>query len=929
MADMSFDGGKPAVFNARSTGFNNSNAELLTGLTAATESQNAWQQLFTGYQTSDIFLKSVTQGDYLNSDSSLLIGKVVLALPYIHCYKVQLSGRNASCIAAAVSQHAHTPIGVKAGEVIPPNSDVIVWKPQTSIIAYILAVIPTVSTNDNLNASDDIQQGGNSSPKKVEAYRNILKSTQNALNWTSQSSGRPMDGTLNEYVRMSETGIGLLIDSFQTYLRVNEACGLWLNYFDSYAKLAGLSLDIQTYCEHNIQRYDEGENFCLKGHITYPWEATGMYGEEEKFTKTNNPSDVQLDKNFPFGVEEVEDIDQTPLYRLTDYTGYIGQGFNRTLIKPAKSTGKRKLSTAEAEKDTGLFQELLALDGSYSIRSAKQITLAKYPLIPNPRRKRSVEDALGDDYTESNDYRFSGLFGSGDEHKVRDWDSSTVTLVPNMLRPSGALDMLVHHYNWKSTHPFFYHKKDYFYPEEGDTDSVLNSIKFYRGNMNESYKFIAPTKLEIDSRYKDVNYFNTASFITMAEDGSIVIADGYGSQIMLGGGQIRLEAGGDVMLMSGSRVVTLAKEAIVRAKDSVDISSSNADVRLKAEVNMQLLAGNAGYGGMLIESKGQGIAQNYTNKIGEEVQGSGITLLTKGGGLNLISQIAYLRTGVTENSAEGTGDFVIDCANGNSSLVAYSKGVALFNSIGVGMWHTPSGQDQIEIKYSNFFGPNFSKIRGPLAIERDVCIVDQGNLGVDASIYAKKNIYAVENMGSKSGVLQTTNSEEFANAVNRFTADFLQYSRKVTDIGSPILNAYFTDFFWQPNLPGNTTLLENEIGFSYRDKSPNTNAVYGYDPQRFFLIETRWQQLDRMGLATGGGDTWTEKPVAYQGNELYPWPGKKNWVETESYLGYNAEDSFILFESDKAKGRETNQDKYETPVFNEWKMQVCDGNYKL
>ena len=921
---------KPAVFNERSTGANSANYQVLSQAVTAIESNDSWQQLNSGYQVSDIFLNAINQDFPFAEDTPIFVGKVLLAMPYIHCYKIQMSGRNGICIATSCSKHSYNPIGVMSGEVIPPNSNVLVWKPRNSIIAYILGVIPNSNLDDKYNLSDDIQQGGNSSPKKVEAYRNIVKTSYNSLGWVSQSSGRPMDGTLNEYVRMSETGIGLLIDSFQAYLRVNEACGLWLNYFDNYAKLSGLALDIQSYCEHNIQRYDEGENFCLRGHIIYPWEATGMYEPDVSFTKQNDLESVQLDKQFPFAAEEPTHIDQTPLYRLTDYTGYIGQGFNRTLIKPAKETGARRLSTAEAEKDTGLFQELLALDGSYSVRSAKQITFAKYPLIPNPRRKNIVEDANGDDL-EANNYRFSGIYGGGDEHKVRDWSSNAADVVPNMLRASGALDMLVHHYNWKSTHPFFYHKEDYTYPEEGDTDSTLNSIKFYRGTMQESYKFIAPTQLRIDSRYKDVNYFNTASFITMAEDGSVVIADGYGSQITLGGGQIRLEAGGDVLLMSGSRVVTLARESIIRAKDSVDISSSDKDVRIKAEVNMQLLAGNAGYGGMLLESKGQGGAQLYSNNIGEDVVGSGITFLTKSGNLNMLSKGTYIRTGVEEGNAEGTGDLVIDCANGRSNFVNYSRGVAFFNSDGIGVWHKPVGQNEVDIQYSNYLGPVFSKIRGPLVIEKDVCIVDNGHLGVAKSIYCAENIYAVKQLGAKGGILGgivNTDSEKFSNDVDSFITDFKDFSDKITDLGPRIIRGYYTDWYWQDSYPGNTNLLENQIGFSYRDKSPKTNSVYGYDPQRFFLIEGRWQQLGRMGLVDKG-TTWTEKPVSYQGNELYPWPGKKNWVETESYLGYNAEDEFILFETDKAKSRTDNKATYEDPAFKQWKKQVCDGNYSL
>ena len=322
-----------------------------------------------GEQASDEHGNAISQANTLQTDAPIRIGRVLLALPYIHCYKVQLSGRQGTCIATATTNHSSMPLGVRAGEVLPPNSTVLIWKPNTGTLAYIIAVVPTPTMHDGFNVSDHVQQGGNSGPKKVEAYRHVVKSTDNAHGWVPQSSGRPMDGSIGEYSRMSETGIGILIDSFQTYLRVNESCGLWLNYFDSYARLAGLSLNIQSYCEHNFQIADEGENFALKGYATYPWEASGMYNTGSSISKSNGAEQVQLDKQFPFALEDLEDHAQVPVYRLTDYTGYLGQGHNRTLMKPAKTSGRRLMTDAEDEPDTGLFQELLALDGGYTLRS--------------------------------------------------------------------------------------------------------------------------------------------------------------------------------------------------------------------------------------------------------------------------------------------------------------------------------------------------------------------------------------------------------------------------------------------------------------------------------------------------------------------------------------------------------------------------------
>jgi hypothetical protein len=916
----------PAVYNEKSNPVLSPSQRSVTELSDLLAGADPWNQQHSGGQVNNRRLTAGTHKNALNADSPLRVGRVLIALPYVHCYKVQLTGRQGVCIATAASRGSHTPLGVKTGEVIPPNSPVLIWKPNASGLAYILCVLPTPTMSDDYNPSDMIQQGGNSGVKKVEAYRNIPRSSAMAHGWVSQSCGRPMDGTIGEYVRMSETGIGLLIDSFQTYLRVNEACGIWFNYFDNYAKLAGLSLNIMSYCEHNLQYYDEGELFALKGHATYPWEATGMYAPEEKFSKTNDAQDVQLDKQFPFALEDVEDPSQTPVYRLTEYTGYLGQGYNRSLMCPAQESGKR-LMTAADDPDTGLFNEMLTLDGAYGLRSAKEISFVKYPLIPNPRRKRQVEDAQGDDYSEGNNYKFSGRFGDGGyEHKVQDWTGEGE--YPNLLRPAGVLELLTRHYNWKSTHGFYYHEKDYVYPDEGTTNSPLTDVQFYRGKMAEAYVSLEPVPLKIDSRYNDVNYYKTMSFFTLTEDGSIVLGDGYGSQIIMGGGQIRLEASGDLMLLSGSRVVTLSKEAIIRAKDSVDISSSDKDVRLKAENNMQLLAGNGGTGGMLLQSKGEGFIQDYEQRIGEDVISSGITLLSKGGSVNMLTKTAYFRTGIDEGNPESTGDFVLDVANGRSSFVSYALGHMHFNTQGMGLWHSPSGQD-INITESNFFGPDFAKIHGPAILERDVCVTRGGSLGVDGGVYAMGSIIAVQQLACAGGFsgFGDSSANGIPEAISNFITEFDEFATTVTEFGTPLFNGYFTEYVWQRKAPGDTTLLANELDFSYRDLS-NQGQAYGYDANKFYMLETRWQQLGRMGMVESG-EAWTEKIVNYQGSELYPWPGKINWADGTTFMQYGTDDQYLLFDQDKAKPREANQGSYEMPVFQGWKLEKCDGTYKL
>jgi len=914
----------PAVYNAQSTGVSTGDGNILLSLLAALESQSAWDQQRTDAQLGDQRSRAATEMHSFDTDSPLCFGKVLLAYPYLHCYRVQLSDRSGICFATAVGRGSHAPVGVKPGDVIPPNSDVIVWRPRTSMMAYILAVLPGTNRNDSSNLSDIIQQGGNSGVKKIEAYRNIVTAEAQAYGWSSQSCGRPMDGTLNEYVRMSETGIGLLIDSFQAYLRVNEACGLFLNYFDSTTKLAGLNLETLSYAVHDRQLYDEGEVAAIRGYATFPWEAAGSYGPAERFTQTNDAAAVQLDRQFPFATEDVIEPDQTPFYRLTEYHGYLGQGENKLVAKPPAATGPRLLRDA-AVPDTGLFQSATTLDGGHSIRSAKYVILAKYPLIPNPRRKRQPEDQQGDD-AENGEYRFSGQFGSGDEHKVREWSDADAELA-NMLRPASILDTLVRHHNWKSTHAFHYHTEDYVYPDESE-GAELNAVQFARGRLSRSVVEVYPKKLRIDHRYGDATYYENASIFALAEDGSIVAIDGYGSRLFMGGGQIRLEASGDCTIQSGGRVVLMGEEVITRARKHVDISASDGDVRLKAERNMQLLAGNGGTGGMLLESKGTGTTQDYGQKIGDDVVASGITFLAKGGSVNQLSKEAYIRTGIATNGSEDYGSLVLDVANGRSQLVSYSSHVSMFSDTGLGLWMSPKGQGDPSIEKCTFFGPSYAHVNGPLSIKGNTVITNNGSLGVASSVFANDHVVAckyVAAIGGVSGIADSSKNNLPADVAS-FIRAFESFEEQTLEFGGAIFSAVYPAW-WAESQPGNADLLANQIGFSYRDRSRD-GVAYGYEADSFRLLETWWQTLGRMGY-TDQGEAWTEKPVQYQGEKLYPWPGRKNWVEQSNLVAYGEADVMKLFDGSAAASRAGNQAAYEQPEYAGWQKRVCDGNYRL
>jgi hypothetical protein len=184
-------------------------------------------------------------------------------------------------------------------------------------------------------------------------------------------------------------------------------------------------------------------------------------------------------------------------------------------------------------------------------------------------------------------------------------------------------------------------------------------------------------------------------------------------------------------------------------------------------------------------------------------------------------------------------------------------------------------------------------------------------------------------MACRRGIVGDSSQNNIPTDIRDFISAYEESVPGFNTVGQTSIK-YLQERIWASNSIGNNTFLLDELGFSYRDSSQNGTA-YGYDEGKFFLLETRWQQLDRMGLTQVSSATWEEKPVFYQGNNLYPWPGKKNWAGDETFLAYSSTDDFVLFDKSNktAKNRSDYQSNYEEPVFKPWKQSVCDGNYKL
>ena len=340
-----------------------------------------------------------------------------------------------------------------------------------------------------------------------------------------------------------------------------------------------------------------------------------------------------------------------------------------------------------------------------------------------------------------------------------------------------------------------------------------------------------------------------------------------------------------------------------------------------------MLGGNAGSGGVLIESKGQGTQQDYEKKLGEKVQPSGIVLLSKGGIVATLANTVYTRSGISKNG-EGRGSVIVDAAKGRGGVVSYGQIHTFFQSSGVGMWHPPTGEEAT-ITEAHYFSKSFSFIQGPTLMDKTVAVLD-GHLGVQKSILALGYGIYGNRLACLGAWPKIGDTKKIIPELVAWFEPLKEIKPKLVEIGNLFFQAYFPDFIWKPKQPGNKKLVSNEIGFSYRDDSDEGDTVYGYGEDSFWFLETRWQQLRRTGLATGSQQTWKEKAVEYQGKQLHPWPGRKNWEEREAFLKYENQGGFLLYDTaGYAKDRKANQSDYEEPKFSAFQKAACNSEFKV
>jgi hypothetical protein len=597
--------------------------------------------------------------------STLFKGVIIDSIHFAHHYWVSMD-KGGTIAATDLPQTTLGHMGYRQHNMYPPGTRVLCYRDPFGNKAWIIGALNQEAISNEQHFADWIVQGDRCGWKDEwhHHYQFTLKKGGMIKNLTNS---RPADIFPGEWGVMNSLGIGMHLGFTSAMLRTSELAGLYLYYLDNLVRLSAYKYQLWTAAREEESMTDEGENNDILRISPYPWEMLG--GKQHSDSEiTREPDTGGWKEGKDTNYYEPKADDQTGLFRFHQFRGYLGDG-ERTLISCPPKGFKSPETLSGDTKHIGLSEIVRMANGIVGLRSVKGIFLEKVCQIVVPKQTKLPDDPEGDSQDAGN-YKFAGEVGGGPAHNKHEfeWGDERPT-----FRSSQLYDMhswMFNNYSWVS---FGRHKKDWNIweetsPPEGIPDAHCDKAIF--SGLGKKFQTSLPnlTTVQIDNRPGHAHkIYKSRSMIAMNDDGSLVIEDGYGSQIIMAGGNIFFTAQGDIFNQPGRNFTVWAPhDAIIRAGNCADITAAKRDVRIKAERNLQVMAGNEGsVGGILFEARGKGFAQDYS-KSGTDVVSTGIAFVARDSQIMQYGQRIYTR-------AIKEGEIIFDADQGKGFIFNFAN----------------------------------------------------------------------------------------------------------------------------------------------------------------------------------------------------------------------------------------------------------------
>ena len=585
----------------------------------------------------------------LKHSADLCIGRVVRSNVGTYDMIVELPtlGQVQCLRAASISG---TPFGYSDADMPIEGSNVLVAiDADLSTFGYVLGVVnpPTGVEQNESPQLKTTQDGPDTTTEDVyDAVR-----TNKDIRGFNDGVHKPADVFPGEFVRINEYGVGVDCDMLTARIRGGSS-SVSASFADGAVEIVA----------KNFSMYDAGGRTKVvvdAGRITRESAITPYSGERK--------GGAGLKAKLQPNTEEYKDKRPVGKYRLQTFEGYLGGIYSCFLSRPEDcTTESESLRTVEdtTPKDVGLMHVNINDNGRLTYRSAGGIVQERTDRIPVPIRIHDPSDPKGahaEDSTVEDVLPF-------DIPKDNDDNRS----------PHYALLALADRqaYEYKQAYARFLEVmeeygsdkgSDFYLREEADLDPLDDDAG------------IPERKVEPDDLKNNVG---RKSSIIMPPDGSIILRDAWGSEIVLSGGNVTINTPGSIIAAPGRSAICLAGDDVVlKARNSVDVVASEHDVSIHGNSAVKIVGGsddNPEAGGVLIESFSASSGVDLAGS-GEDAVFTGITLKATDSQITALGNTAMV--GVKEELRVVSGDDDDSERTGRVTVSTGDLGVAVSGGI--------------------------------------------------------------------------------------------------------------------------------------------------------------------------------------------------------------------------------------------------------
>lgn len=779
--------------------------------------------------------------------SRIYLAEVIYAVPSANFYRLSLPVGNTEIGGIALTEAGGT-FGIADAKVYTPGTQVAVLRFGNEDIGYILAAVPASLDNAAFNHADRVVTGSNVGIDREFSLYTVL---QNDDSIPAHGDDQPLDLAGGEFGKFSKTGGGIFLDMFMAYMRVSELAGIWFHFFDNYTRLNGHNLDIRTALGEDSVRAVHSELQSIRGEALFLHERLGSLSLGQGY-EAQEPLSVRFEK--PVGAQEPTSDTPAAYYRLRDYGGYLGQMRVTEIVAPLQSSGQHSYDSPAASRT--LYRSQLCLDGSYSQVSATGGSSIKQGVIPQIEAIKLAEDSDSD---KPGDYKFAGLSGEGADHN---FDFNYPQKEPGSSQ-GDLIDRVAYETMWRQVRQFRKHGKQF------RVQQNLSGPRYRFSELRTKQSLTPPepfAELPLTPGGSPKKLYNTVAGDVTETDGTRHIFGPAGQCITLGtDGHIRMSAPGDIIMQCRRAITEAYEDVILKAQDSVDITASQKDVRLKAHSNFEIAAGVSGRGRFLIDHRGIG-EPDFLGRQGEDISGGGFIIKTRSQ-LCTYSAGAYLRSGGTDIVE---GDFVIDVGRGKRlfELVAASALVRTDSGVSFAF----PARDAVDDMY--FFSRQYCSIPADTYLDGSLYVADGNRSIFGNDILILNGHIATQRADALNYLVSPLNNDRNNSLKN--TQESLKSAKDSRDDANEQYEELVTGIedrlYQEPTQAGTDDFIFN-TGFSYRDEKQ-----YGTETE-YVLPASLWQTI---GEDTGR--TWLEQPIVHQNIEGSPYPGYKNWFERATFV---------------------------------------------